>query len=61
MPRDRALRRYMLDFIALFAPHWPRESIEQATTAESQDAVDALAKEVELPTRSGLSKGVSAA
>ena len=61
MPRDRALRRYMLDFIALFAPHWPRDSIEQATTAESQDAVDELAKEIELPTRSGLSKGVSAA
>lgn len=61
MPRDRALRRYMLDFIALFAPHWPRESIEQATTAESQDAVNELASQIKLPTRSGLSKGVSAA
>ena len=61
MPRDRALRRYMLDFIALFAPHWPRESIEQATTADSQEAVDELAEQLELPTRSGYSKGVSAA
>ncbi len=61
MPRDRALRRYMLDFISLFAPHWPADSIEQATTAETQEAVDALAAKVELPTRSGLGQGVSAA
>lgn len=61
MPRDRALRRYMLDFVALFAPHWPGESIELATTADSQEAVDALAADIEMPTRSGVSKGVSAA
>jgi len=28
VPRDRAIRGYMLDFIALFAPHWPADSIE---------------------------------
>jgi len=61
MPRDRALRRYMLDFISLFAPHWPRESIEQATTADSQEKVDELAQQVELPTRSGCAMGIPAA
>lgn len=61
MPRDRALRRYMLDFISLFAPHWPRESIEQATTAESQEVVDELAKQVDLPTLSGCDKGIPVA
>jgi LysR family cys regulon transcriptional activator len=61
MPRDRALRRYMLDFISLFAPHWPRESIEQATTADSQDVVDELAKQVDLPTLSGCDKGIPVA
>ncbi len=61
MPRDRALRRYMLDFISLFAPHWPRESIELATTADSQAQVDELAKPLELPTRSGCEKGIPAA
>ncbi|MGI9221673.1 MAG: LysR substrate-binding domain-containing protein [Woeseiaceae bacterium] len=61
MPRDRALRRYMLDFIELFAPHWPRESIELATTAESQQVIDKLVDDIQLPTKSGLSKGVSAA
>lgn len=61
VPRDRALRRYMLDFIALFAPHWPRDSIELATTAESQQEIDDLLEQIELPTRSGVSKGISAA
>ena len=61
IPRDRALRRYMLDFIALFAPHWPRESIEQAATASSQDQVDELARQVDIPTRTGCELGISAA
>lgn len=61
MPRDRALRRYMLDFISLFAPHWPRASIELATTADSQEQVDELAKKIELPTRSGCAMGIPAA
>ncbi len=61
VPRDRALRRYMLDFISLFAPHWPKESIKLATTAESQEIVDALANDIDLPTRSGCSKGLPVA
>jgi len=61
MPRDRALRRYMLDFIALFAPNWPRESIELATTADSQQVVDELAEKIVLPTRSGCEQGIPVA
>jgi len=61
MPRDRALRRYMLDFIALFAPNWPRELIKLATTADSQQVVDELAMKVDLPTRSGCEQGIPAA
>lgn len=61
IPRDRALRRYMLDFVALLAPHWPRESIEQATTADSQEAVDRLARQIDIPTRSGCEIGIPAA
>ncbi len=61
MPRDRALRRYMIDFIGLFAPYWPREFIELATTANSQEVVDELAKKVDLPTLSGCEKGISVA
>ena len=50
LPRDRALRGYMLDFVERFIPHWPRQSIEQALAADSQAAVDELAAEIELPT-----------
>ena len=60
VPRDRALRRYMLDFIALFAPNWPREFIELAAKADSQQIVDDLAAKVDLPTLSGCEQGVAA-
>ena len=53
MPRDRALRRYMLDFIAMLAPHWPVESIEQAAVAGSQEEVDALVAKIDLPIYTG--------
>ena len=61
MPRDRALRRYMLDFIALLAPHWPRASIEQAAIAGSQEDVDSLARDIELPTFTGCTSGSTVA
>jgi len=61
VPRDRALRQYMLDFISLFAPHWPEHAIQQATTAESQEVVDRLAEDIDLPTRTGCSKGLPVA
>jgi len=54
LPRDRALRRYMLDFIELFTPDWPRTSIDKAAHADSQEAVDQLAAGLSLPTRSGV-------
>jgi LysR family cys regulon transcriptional activator len=60
-PRDRVLRRYMKDFISLFAPHWPDYLIERAATAESQEIVDELAADLDLPTRSGCTKGLSVA
>ena len=58
VPRDRALRRYMLDFISLFAPHWPADTIEQATTADSQQLVDDLAANLEMPTKEGCTQGL---
>ena len=60
-PRDKVLRQYMKEFIALFAPHWPDYLIEQAATAESQEIVDKLAEDVDLPTRTGCSKGLPVA
>lgn len=60
-PRDKVLRQYMQDFIGLFAPHWPDYLIEQAATAESQEIVDKLADDLDLPTRTGCTKGLPVA
>lgn len=60
-PRDKVLRQYMKDFIALFAPHWPEHLIEQAATAESQETVDKLAADLDLPTRTGCAEGLEVA
>ncbi len=60
-PRDRVLRRYMKDFISMFAPHWPDYLIEQAATAETQAVVDELSAGLDLPIRSGCTEGLPAA
>lgn len=60
-PRDRVFRRYMLDFVTLFAPHWPGELIEAAATAESQEKVDQLASSLSLPIKTGCMAGLPAA
>ena len=60
-PRDKVLRQYMKDFVALFAPHWPDYLIEQAATAESQEIVDGLAEDLDMPTRTGCTKGLAIA
>ncbi len=59
--RDRVFRAYMLDFVALFAPHWPKQEIERAAGADSQRAVDDIARAIELPVENGCSKGLSIA
>lgn len=51
--RDSVLRRYMVDFIGLFAPHLTPELIRQASELETQAAVDALCAEITLPLRGG--------
>lgn len=61
VPRDRALRAYMLDFISLFAPHWPADYIEQATKADSQQVIDTLAADIDMPTKTGCTEGMPVA
>ncbi|MEX2123275.1 MAG: LysR substrate-binding domain-containing protein [Woeseia sp.] len=53
VPRHRVFRRYMQDFVALFAPHWPAELIRAAATAETQDEVDRISADVNVPLRNG--------
>jgi LysR family cys regulon transcriptional activator len=58
VPRDRVFRRYMAEFVSLFAPHWPLHLIEQAATAESQEEVDRIAAAIDLPLKNGCTEGL---
>lgn len=47
--RDGVLRRYMYDFMQLLAPHLTRRLIDRASSTQSQEEVDGMFAEVELP------------
>lgn len=49
--RDTLLRKYMYDFLSLFAPHLTRNLVDRAGKLRTQVEVDALLAEVPLPTR----------
>ena len=59
--KDAVLRRYMADFIKLFAPHVTDRELERAIEARNQSDVDKLFADAELPLRSGCGDGVNAA
>jgi len=49
--RAGLLRRYMYDFMHLMAPHLIRPVVDRAASCESQEEVDALFGNVQLPLR----------
>jgi LysR family transcriptional regulator, cys regulon transcriptional activator len=49
--RDRLLRGYMYDLIALIAPHLDRRTVDRAAHCAAQSEVDALFAGVRLPRR----------
>jgi len=49
--RGGLLRRYMYEFMQLFAPHLNRRLIDRAASASSQAEVDALFADITLPVR----------
>jgi len=51
--KDSMLRRYMIDFMQLFAPHVTDENINQVQLAKSQEEIDGLFVDTELPLRTG--------
>lgn len=59
--KDAVLRRYMLDFIRLFAPHISSEQMEQTRYLRTQDEVDALFANAEVPVRGGCSDTITEA
>ncbi len=51
--RDSVLRRYMVDFIALFAPHLTPQITRKVAQLTTQAEVDELFDEAQLPIRGG--------
>jgi LysR family cys regulon transcriptional activator len=49
--RERLLRGYMYDFLALVAPHLDRDRVARAARCREQSEVDALFAAVELPSK----------
>jgi LysR family cys regulon transcriptional activator len=59
--KNAVLRRYMVDFIQLFASHLTSMQLEDIRRATSQEDIDGLFQSSELPVRSGCSEGVTEA
>lgn len=59
--KDAVLRRYMLDFVQLFAPHITADQLENTRHARSQTEIDELFDTSSLPVRGGCDADVKAA
>jgi len=55
--KDAVMRRYMLDFAQLFAPHITAAQLDEMRHARSQDDIDKLYADADLPIRGGCSDG----
>jgi len=59
--KDIVLRRYMLDFVKLFAPHITTDQLEQTRNVRSQSDIDKLFVGAKLPVRGGCSDDITVA
>jgi LysR family cys regulon transcriptional activator len=59
--KDIVLRRYMLDFVQLFAPHISSDQLEQTRHVRTQADIDKLFENAKLPVRGGCSDNITAA
>ena len=59
--KDAVLRRYMVDFIQLFAPHITSRQLDQLGRARDQGAIDTLFGGTDLPLRGGCGDKITAA
>lgn len=55
--KDVVLRRYMLDFVQLFAPHITADQLEKTRHVRTQEDIDKLFADHQLPVRRGCSDG----
>lgn len=59
--KDAVLRRYMFDFIQLFAPHVSSQQLNNIRRATSQEDIDEMFDASKLPVRGGCEEGVTEA
>ena len=59
--KDAVIRRYMIEFLQLFAPHLDAGQLDDLRRAGTQDAIDDLFRDRELPLRGGCGDNVTAA
>jgi LysR family cys regulon transcriptional activator len=59
--KEAVLRRYMLDFVKLFAPHITADQLERTRQARSQAEIDSIFGDTELPIRGGRSDDITEA
>lgn len=59
--KDIVLRRFMLDFVQLFAPHISADQLEQTRHVHTQEDIDKLFQDADLPIRGGCSDNVTEA
>jgi len=59
--KDSVLRRYMFDFLQLFAPHVTPAHIKEVRDARSQVEINRLFADTDLPVRGGCADGVTEA
>ena len=59
--KDAVMRRYMLDFARLFAPHITTSQLEEMRHARTQADINRLYADAELPVRGGCSDGLDPA
>jgi LysR family cys regulon transcriptional activator len=59
--KDIVLRRYMLDFVQLFAPHITSDQLEKTRHVRSQSDIDDLFRDTDLPVRGGCTDDITAA
>ncbi len=59
--KETVMRRYMLDFVQLFAPHISDSQIEQTRHARNQDDIDSLFDDAKLPLRNNCSDKITEA
>jgi LysR family cys regulon transcriptional activator len=58
--KDVVLRRYMLEFVRLFAPHITADQLEKTRHVRSQLEIDKLFTDAHIPTRNGEINGKTA-